>query len=672
MPADSYPPPQSRVGRSVQTDALALVAAATVLRLVLAAVVPLFPDETYYWEWSRRIAAGYFDHPPAIAFLIRAGTTVFGATSIGVRAGVVLAGTIASWAMVVLAGRLAAPEPTLHAEIDAGSGSPGNAASRAALLVSVIPVALVGFVLATPDAPLLASIALTLVALERAIAAPPRSRDALGWWIAAGVALGLAFCSKYTAVLIPMGVLVAFLARPSLRARLTEPGPYVATAFALLVLAPNLLWNAHNGWISFAFQLQHGLGVTRGSALTRELNLIGGQLGLISPIVAVLAAFAVARCLRGSRDDRRFMLATVATTVIVFFIFSALRKPVEANWPAPALLAALPLLAVWDVRGKARKWLIAGCALAAVSTLVVAIHAATGILRLPVRRDPIAKAHGWDDLALAVTRAGAMPPTSSCSTTWLAADRYQDASELAYHLPGHPRVFALNLGGRRNQYDLWPSLHTIVKTDDCVLFVVDAGTVGDAVVQKISATSAVQLAAAALRWDGRTVAQRAIWLLRGFPSAPAAAIVLSPAASASVDSATRAFAARSAAIDSMVRIFRRGPSPYLVPASESGPPVSNSDRRAVIALRVNELHQTLLSAGAMAVYRDARYPECTFVRTRLIEGTEIGFVHTPEGCKFAGGAGDQRFVLRRVLIPARNDWYVYAAPPLGETATQIR
>lgn len=645
-----------RNNRSGFRNALALVAAATVVRLILAALIPLFPDETYYWEWSRRIAAGYFDHPPAIAILIRAGTTIFGTTSLGVRAGVVLAGAIASFAMGVLAGRLALSGS--GAQATTGTGVLSDPESRAALLVGIIPVALVGFVLATPDAPLLASIALTLVALERAVAAPPRTRDTLGWWIAAGVALGLAFCSKYTAVLVPMGVLVAFVTRPTLRVRLAEPGPYVATAVALLVLLPTLLWNAHHGWISFAFQLQHGLGAPRGSALTRELNLFGGQLGLISPIIAVMAAIAVARCLRRTDDDRRYLLATVATAVIVFFALSALRKPVEPNWPAPALLAALPLLAVWDVRGGARKWLVAGCTLAAAATLVVAVHAATGILHLPPRRDPIAKAHGWDNLALSVTRTMATPSVAACSVTWIAADRYQDASELAYHLPAHPRVFALNLGGRRNQYDLWPSLHTLAGPDDCVLFVSDAGPGGDAVVQNIHARSSVPLSVAVLSWDGRPIARRAIWLLRGVPSAPPASIILSPVARAGVDSATRDFATRSTVIDSIVHAFRHGPAPYLVETAGSGPTLSNADRRAAIVARMTDLHRLLTHAGALAVYRDARYPECTFIRTRVAGGTEIGYLSAPEGCKLAGGSGDARLL----LTPARGDWYVYAAP----------
>ncbi|HEY8310787.1 MAG TPA: glycosyltransferase family 39 protein, partial [Gemmatimonadaceae bacterium] len=313
--------------------AIWLIVIASIARLALAAFIPLFPDETYYWEWSRHLAAGYFDHPPAVALLIRAGTAIFGITPLGVRFGAVLAGAIASFAIVVTSQRLGLYGDTPHA--DTASGIFDDPGARAALLMLVIPAALVGFVIATPDAPLLAAVALTLAALERAIASPTRSRSSLGWWCAAGVTLGIAFCSKYTSVLIPAGVLIALLSHRDLRARLAEPGPYAATLIALLVLAPNLTWNANNHWISFAFQLRHGLGQTHGSVVGRELDLLGGQLGLISPIIAALAAMMVARALRTTLDARRFMLAVIATTVVVFFGVSAVRRPVEPNWPIP-------------------------------------------------------------------------------------------------------------------------------------------------------------------------------------------------------------------------------------------------------------------------------------------------------------------------------------------------
>ena len=65
--------------------ALLVVLGAAALRLALSYLAPLFPDETYYWEWSRRPAASYFDHPPGIAGLIALGTSLLGDTRAGIQ-----------------------------------------------------------------------------------------------------------------------------------------------------------------------------------------------------------------------------------------------------------------------------------------------------------------------------------------------------------------------------------------------------------------------------------------------------------------------------------------------------------------------------------------------------------------------------------------------------------
>ena len=59
---------------------LALVALLLLFRVLLAATADLSEDEAYYWLWSTHLAAGYYDHPPMIAYWIRAGTAVFGQT----------------------------------------------------------------------------------------------------------------------------------------------------------------------------------------------------------------------------------------------------------------------------------------------------------------------------------------------------------------------------------------------------------------------------------------------------------------------------------------------------------------------------------------------------------------------------------------------------------------
>src|SRR5262245_45274077 len=72
-------------GESRSRLPLAALTGLTLLRLAVAAAVPLVPDEAYYWVWSRALAPGYPDHPPMVALWIRAGTLLAGEGSLGVR-----------------------------------------------------------------------------------------------------------------------------------------------------------------------------------------------------------------------------------------------------------------------------------------------------------------------------------------------------------------------------------------------------------------------------------------------------------------------------------------------------------------------------------------------------------------------------------------------------------
>src|SRR3981189_3594988 len=70
--------------RLVRNTAFA-IQALVALRLVAAAGPPLTFDEAYYWMWSKHLAFGYYDHPPMVALVIRAGTLIAGDTELGVR-----------------------------------------------------------------------------------------------------------------------------------------------------------------------------------------------------------------------------------------------------------------------------------------------------------------------------------------------------------------------------------------------------------------------------------------------------------------------------------------------------------------------------------------------------------------------------------------------------------
>src|SRR5882724_10330037 len=94
-----------------------LLVGLAVLQWVVGSRIPLDPDESYYWEWSRRLALGYYDHPPAIAYLIRAGTAIFGPTALGVRFVPVLANLGGGLILVLLARRLGGPRAGLDAAL---------------------------------------------------------------------------------------------------------------------------------------------------------------------------------------------------------------------------------------------------------------------------------------------------------------------------------------------------------------------------------------------------------------------------------------------------------------------------------------------------------------------------------------------------------------------------
>jgi 4-amino-4-deoxy-L-arabinose transferase-like glycosyltransferase len=511
---------------------VAWIAVAAAARAGLAAVVPLFPDETYYWEWSRRLASGYFDHPPGIALLIAMGTALFGPTTAGVRAGPALAAVLTHAAAAMAAWQLAG---------QAVSGR--RAALRAAQLVALLPVATAGLVLATPDAVLFMAAMVALVAVERALAAPLGSRAALVWWGLAGVALGGAFVAKYTAVLLPMALVIACLLHPALRRRFAEPGPWVASAIALALFAPVVWWNAQHDWASIRFQLGHGLGrpPARGSALSRVLEMLGGQVGLASPILWGLMAAVVTEALReGWRarhalqptdlGTRRFALGVMATVPLGFFALSALRKPVEANWPAMIYPAAILLLATATIPAAIGVWWRRGLWLAGLLVSVVALQALRPVLPVPPPRDPMARAYGWDSLAMAVDRARRDLAPSSGGTMWVAADRYQDASAMAFHLPDHPEVFSLNLGGRTNQYDVWPTAYARLQPGDALIAVFDDKPAGDSLAARVGTwfTTMQPGMHIVLNRAGGEITRRRLWRYTGARAVPAQRPLPSP------------------------------------------------------------------------------------------------------------------------------------------------
>ena len=160
-------------------------------------------DEAYYTLWSRSLSFGYLDHPPMVALLIRASTSLFGDSEFGVRAlSLLVVGAMPAF-IAFIAWRL--------------FGSAEKAA-LAALMWIAMPLVSIGALFVTPDAPLVVFWTLGLAALVELWRTGRRR-----WLIALGLALGLALQSKFTAAFLAAGVVLALVATPSLRRWLVSP-----------------------------------------------------------------------------------------------------------------------------------------------------------------------------------------------------------------------------------------------------------------------------------------------------------------------------------------------------------------------------------------------------------------------------------------------------------------
>jgi 4-amino-4-deoxy-L-arabinose transferase-like glycosyltransferase len=422
------------VARAVTYWAGAL-AALTLLRLVLAATIPLAPDETYYWVWSHALAPGYLDHPPMVALWIHLGTLLGGEGAFGIRLLGPLSAALGSVLLVDAGERLLPGRRT---------GITAAALLNATLLFGV------GTVIMTPDTPLLFFWTAGIWATVRA-----GQSERAGWWMLAGLCAGLAMASKYTAVFLWFGVALWVLSVPSVRRQLTGFGPWLGAVAGIVVFLPVVLWNAEHGWAGFLRQGGRVADWRPARAIGFLGELVGGQFGLATPLVFVLCVAGVVAAVRSTwrtRDAAAMLLVALTVPAALVFLEHALGDRVQGNWPAilypAACIAAAGLLSsAWQ--RLQRPAIVVGLAF----TGVVYLQAATGLLPVPPGLDPIARqVGGWDGLAAQVEDA-----RQAAGASFVAADQYALAAELAHALPAGTAVFGVET--RWALTTLPPSLH---------------------------------------------------------------------------------------------------------------------------------------------------------------------------------------------------------------------
>jgi 4-amino-4-deoxy-L-arabinose transferase-like glycosyltransferase len=276
-------------------------------------------------------------------------------------------------------------------------------AATATILLNVTLMAAVGTLIVTPDAPLLVASSFVLLFLAKLL---ETGRGV--WWLAVGIAVGLALLSKYTALFFGPAILIWLLAVQKLRRWLISPWPYLGGLVALAIFAPVILWNADHHWVSFLKQFGRARIEDFRPAFIAEL--VPTQIAFATPLVFILGAMGLhALAWRNAGAyAARALINAMFWTIVAYFIWHSLHARVEANWFAPVYPAMAIASAVaanvmrWD--GRARR-VADFCLRWAAPTGILMftfliVQANTGVLT-GYRRDATVRSVGvgWRELA---------------------------------------------------------------------------------------------------------------------------------------------------------------------------------------------------------------------------------------------------------------------------------
>lgn len=355
------------------------------VRLLVAGLAGLTDDEAYYRLWSLKLQAGYYDHAPMVAWVMRAGRELLGDTALGLRlfgpvAGFV--GSLALWRTVAL--------------IDGR-----DTATRAVVFFNATLLIGAGSVLMTPDTPSVLFWGLTLWGLAELSASKNPS-----WWLLVGVTAGLGLFSKYSVLFLGLGIVLWLATVREARVWWRCPRLWIGGAIALALFAPVVAWNADHGWISFVKQF--GRTVPHGMRPEKLFEFLGVQWLLLGLPMAPLMVWGMGRDARawiGGAGAGTMLPLVTSLPFLAYLLFHSLHGGIEGNWPAPlyaalAWTAARAVTAIGDLSGRARR--VAAGAAATVAPLgygltgLLYLHAVVGLVILPPERDPTAQMRGWD------------------------------------------------------------------------------------------------------------------------------------------------------------------------------------------------------------------------------------------------------------------------------------
>jgi dolichol-phosphate mannosyltransferase len=390
------------------------------LRLLYLGLPNSTPEEAYYWNYSKHLSAAFLDHPPMVAWLILAGTKIFGHNEFAVRFF-----NLVCWSLMALYSFFYCKNISQEKSL------------VPVLLLATFPLFFAFGFFTTPDAALFAVWAGSIYFFERIFF----SKKTVSW-IGIAIFLGLGMLTKYTIALLGFSALTFILLDKQSRKWLYHPMPYLALIIILLIFSPVIYWNYEHEWASFAFQTTRRISAPIRFSFHNLLLFILIQ---ITPL-GIIAYFR--RSSYQDLDSRKKLFLFVFTLVplSVFGVFSIFHE-VRVSWTTPIFLVAMPLFVrEFNLRKIYQPFLIIFLLFYGFAFHYMAIGI-PGMPFLSKTPNPVA----WREMVKSVSEIKTLT-----KPLYVGMDKYMIASELAFYLKNVENVTSSNLFGRDGlMYGFW-------------------------------------------------------------------------------------------------------------------------------------------------------------------------------------------------------------------------
>lgn len=383
-----------------------LLAALTAARVYLLTISPidLNFDEAQYWTWSRTFEWGYFTKPPMVAWAIAATTSLFGDAEWAVRLAAPLAHALTA-TLLFLLGR---------------SMFGAWAGFWAGLLWLTIPGVFFSSNIISTDALLLPCWASALFAFWRLTVT-----RAWIWAILVGVAIGLGLQAKYAMLYFPIGMLVAAWWVKPARDALTGWRWVPIALLALLIITPNIIWNAQNGFVTATHTAENlDVNPTHLFNLDELAEFLIGQALVVGPLAfaALIGLFWRSGRRAGAlTDEDKLLLAFILPTLVVVTTISFVTRA-NANWAVVSYVGALVWIAGRLIASKPGRRFMAA-ALAFNVLLGAAVVAAPFVPEYAAQLKNVRASMRWEETAHQIARRAVAQPGEAPFTAVLVDDR---------------------------------------------------------------------------------------------------------------------------------------------------------------------------------------------------------------------------------------------------------